>query len=476
MPESETLFHLRARLSRLLPVKPEPDTDLLSFTLPAPPGLAHPAFPGAVRPSFVWHHPGSGCQTIGLGIAWQTQSSGSARWHVLSAALAGLKGRWRHIDPDGCGTAPAAFAAVAFDEHCAMDGEWSAFPNSLLAVPALTLRRVGDAATLTFTCRAQLARDDVLAHWRGLLEQLFSGIEIARASPGGTPAQVVAAWPEHADWWNLVAAATAAIRRGELKKVVAVRRVTMQSAQPHDPARIAARLAGLYPECRILSVALGESRLIAATPERLIALKDGQVTCDALGGSTGRGDSDPEDLQLGRALLASPKARQEHALVVEDELAALAPLCESVTAPAVPSVARFRNIQHLWTEVRGRARPGVTLLDLAQRLHPTPAVGGLPREAARAWLARHNPLARGWYTGAAGWLNTDGEGEMAVLLRCALLQGGRAHLYAGAGLVADSDPQAEYAETGLKLMPMLEALAVEETPLPEMPACLAACR
>jgi menaquinone-specific isochorismate synthase len=157
-------------------------------------------------------------------------------------------------------------------------------------------------------------------------------------------------------------------------------------------------------------------------------------------------------------LLNCRKAQHEHALVVESIQSALAPLCRELALPDSPEVVKLRNLQHLWTGIKGTLRSGVSLLDAARRLHPTPAVAGTPTDRACQWLQDHETLARGWYSGIVGWLQADGEGELSVLLRCAVLQGRSAELFAGAGIVSDSDPQAELQETEMKLRAMLEAM------------------
>jgi isochorismate synthase EntC len=156
--------------------------------------------------------------------------------------------------------------------------------------------------------------------------------------------------------------------------------------------------------------------------------------------------------------LASGKVQHEHALVVEAIRDALGPDVEGLAAGATPEVVSLRNLAHLRTVFRGRVREGVTLLGLAGRLHPTPAVCGLPQAEALAWLRQQGNAARGWYTGAVGWVERNGDGELSVVLRCGLLQGGEATLFAGAGVVEESDPEAELAETELKLSGFLEAL------------------
>ena len=178
----------------------------------------------------------------------------------------------------------------------------------------------------------------------------------------------------------------------------------------------------------------------------------------ALAGSAPRGATPEEDARLGQGLLASAKDRGEHAIVVRALTDGLEGICDELTMPAEPALLSVANIHHLHTPVSGRLGPGKTLLDAVERLHPTPAVGGWPRAAALRFIREQEGLDRGWYAAPLGWLDRHGAGEFAVGLRSALLEGSTAALFAGCGIVGDSDPAEEYAESRLKLRPMLAAL------------------
>ena len=177
----------------------------------------------------------------------------------------------------------------------------------------------------------------------------------------------------------------------------------------------------------------------------------------SLAGSIRRGRTPEEDQQLGQALQDSVKDRNEHTVVVQAMVEALYATCASLTVGPT-GLLKLGNIQHLCTPIIGPVADGQTLLDLVERLHPTPAVGGRPRVVALHWIRQHEQLDRGWYAGPVGWVDERGEGEFAVALRSALLHGDRATLFAGCGIMADSDPEREYVESSLKLKPMLTAL------------------
>lgn len=264
--------------------------------------------------------------------------------------------------------------------------------------------------------------------------------------------------PSYDEWIHQVSKATQQIRQGSLDKVVPFRRISVRAEQPLNPARLMASLDDLYPSSLLFSIHLDGSTFAAATPERLITRHGQLIDCDAVGGTIHRAPDPGEDQKLARQLLDDPKSRHEHALVVKGILASLDTHCQHLAAPDRPTLKQLRNLQHLWTGISGELRGDATLLRIASDLHPTAAVNGFPSANAGRWLSTHQHVARGWYTGAAGWLDQQGDGELAVLLRCALLNGESAELFAGAGVTSESCPIAEFQETELKFGTMLEAL------------------
>jgi isochorismate synthase len=245
-----------------------------------------------------------------------------------------------------------------------------------------------------------------------------------------------------------------------LRKVVLARAVEASLAQPLDLARSLARLADTYSSCTVFALGHADACFLGATPERLIALHDGTASTMALAGSTGRGASLAQDELLASQLLSSPKEQAEHAIVVGALRDGLAQVCTRIIADAQPRVQKLANVQHLLTPIRGQVAPGRDVFDLVARLHPTPAVGGYPSAPALALIRAAEGLDRGWYAGPIGWVDRHGEGEFVVGIRSALVRGDSATLFAGCGIVADSDPAAELAESDWKLRPMLAALGL----------------
>ncbi len=282
----------------------------------------------------------------------------------------------------------------------------------------------------------------------------------------------------HAVFRAQVEDALAAFARGSLSKVVLARSLSVDHDGEVDLIAFLARLRALYPTCTLVAMGRGADTFLAATPETLVRVREGRVETAALAGSAPRGRTPAEDEVLARGLLENPKERAEHAHVVEAIRAVLEGSCEAVEIPEAPVLRQLFGIQHLETPIRARlpaartkgdARsPSVDALGLVDALHPTPAVCGVPRPAAQAWLARSEGLDRGWYAAPIGWLDTQGGGDFRVALRSALIRNGlaedgrfgssRALLFAGAGLVEGSDPERELVETRIKLRALLAPL------------------
>ena len=224
------------------------------------------------------------------------------------------------------------------------------------------------------------------------------------------------------------------------------------------------RLARSAPESTVFAFVRDGTTFLGATPERLVHTSGRRFETVAIAGSVARGRDDAADDVLARDLLASEKEREEHQVVVDGLRADLAPIVERLEVAPAPTVLRLRHVQHLATPITGSTRDETGLLALAGRLHPTPAVGGAPRDTALAMIDEHEGFDRGWYAGPIGWLGADGDGELMVALRCALVVGRSATLFAGCGIVADSEPAREWDESRLKLRTMIEALGGVEDP------------
>ncbi|MEU3708736.1 isochorismate synthase [Streptomyces catenulae] len=266
--------------------------------------------------------------------------------------------------------------------------------------------------------------------------------------------------PAPAEFGAAVAAAVARMRAGEFDKVVLARTLELTSRHDLDLPSMVQRLARRDPSGYTFAVPSGPGRtLVGASPELLVSRTGGRLTANPLAGSAPRSADLAEDVRRAAALLESPKDLHEHAVVVDAVRAALAPFCTRLEVPERPTLVRTAAMWHLSTAVTGElADPEVCALELASALHPTPAVCGTPTPLAREVIAASEPFDRGPYTGMVGWQNADGDGEWVVTIRCAEAEGRGLRLFAGAGVVADSSPEAETAETGAKFRTFLSAV------------------
>ncbi len=257
-----------------------------------------------------------------------------------------------------------------------------------------------------------------------------------------------------------VAEAVGRIKRGSLRKVVLARTIRVEAARTLDPRGLVKHLRAVEPDGYSFAVETGEGRtLVGASPELLVSRFGREIRANPLAGSAPRAGDPREDRENAERLGTSAKDRQEHAIVVEDVFQALHPLCRELTYDQEPQLLATANVWHLSTRFRGTLKdPGITSLDLLRALHPTPAVCGEPRDEAMRTIRELEPLPRGAYAGAVGWMDAKGDGVWALALRCAEISGSTARLFAGAGIVADSDPAAELDETERKFRAFLDSL------------------
>jgi menaquinone-specific isochorismate synthase len=312
--------------------------------------------------------------------------------------------------------------------------------DSVLVVPEVVVGRRGDVAWMTMISRGSLPAVPPVSDVSPVREP-----QRATFSDGAMSG---------ADWELVVADAVARIRRGDLDKVVLARDLVAELAEPLDVRAPIAQLADRYPACWTFHV----DGLFGATPEMLVRRERGLVTSRVLAGTIRRTGDDAHDLALAATLARSSKDLEEHEFAVRSVADALAPYCLSMNVPESPFVLHLPNVMHLATDVTGVLDGGATSLGLAAALHPTAAVGGTPTEAAIALIGEIEGMSRGRYAGPVGWMDADGDGEWGIALRSAEFDGVRVRLFAGCGIVSDSDPEAELAEAGAKFVPVRDAL------------------
>jgi salicylate biosynthesis isochorismate synthase len=391
---------------------------------------------------FYWEQPSAGRFRVGIGCAARITAAGTQRFAAAETDARALLGRIRW---EGAGPRIAHLVGgFAFAPAAAPSRLWQGFPDGELRLPEFTCWREGDR-----TVR------DVVAGSRWATLQ-------PRALAIGQPVRGIVEFgnggPE--DYVERVRRALERIHAGELQKVVLARAVHVSARSAIDPVAWLVALRERFPTCTLFAVGAGEAVFLGASPERLVRLHGERVETAALAGTAPRGGSQAVDRALGEALCDSRKNGAEHGVVVRHLESVLAGCCDAVEVDAQPTLLRTRTVQHLCTGLRARRRPQapVSLLDLVARLHPTPAVGGAPAAGATRWLAQNEAVERGWFAGPVGFLQSDGDGEFAVALRSALVRGSLATAWAGAGIVADSEPRAEFTETELKLRTVLGPL------------------
>jgi len=397
---------------------------------------------------------------------------------------------WRYLlesprlHAEGAKVQPILFGGFAFDplaRNVAAASAWSAkddsgsiatvdgwelFPDGLLTLPRVLYRRTSQGASVTYAAllpsNGDAARSDrqLRELWQQilLLTTFLGNKTVATSCSPSTPdARTPFEAPERTAWQSLVAAATAACREHRLDKVVLARELRLEGTQPFDTAAALRRARASRPNGCVFAYAAGGHCFLGATPERLVRLRDGCVATAAVAGTRPRGGTAHDDAALAQLLLSSDKDRWEHTIVVESIRRSLVSAGVALTATPATTVMKTATVQHLYTPFAGRIVGG-NILDLVAALHPTPAVGGHPTATALEWLRRHEGIDRGWYAGPVGWVDGNGNGDFAVAIRSALLHDHQASLFAGCGIVGDSDPEAEYAESCYKFRPMLAAL------------------
>jgi isochorismate synthase len=422
----------------------------------------------------LWLQPAADRSIVGIGRAWAVEAGGDDRFEAAARAWPALL-----ADALGSGTAmdvpeagPTLLGGLGFTGRSpGADDPWAPFGPASLVLPTFAVARGGTRTTLTVSAGPDqveaLDPASLERRWDGLARRARDLAEAATAgrpvgTPGGSPVVgallVVDERPDRVAWERTVGLFAGAVGRGRIDKVVLARRVVLRAAADLDVVAALRHLARTAPESTTFAFVRDGTTFLGATPERLVRTVGRSFETVAIAGSAARGRDAAEDARFAAALLASEKDREEHAVVVDMLRASLGPIVETLRVAEVPAILPLRHVQHLVTPVTGTTRDEGGLLVLAQRLHPTPAVGGAPRDVALALIDEHEGFDRGWYAGPIGWLGADGDGELMVALRSGLVAGATATLFAGCGIVADSDPVREWEESRLKLRTMIAAL------------------
>ncbi|HEX6919783.1 MAG TPA: isochorismate synthase [Actinomycetes bacterium] len=375
--------------------------------------------------ALAWVRDGEGL--VAWGEAARLEVSGPDRFTRARDWWRALVGSWSVEDEVRVpGSGPVAFGSFTFD-----DGPG----RSVLVVPQVVLGRRAGQSWLTTV-------GDVLRPSAPRPVHRPSGLRYAAGEMSVTAFR------------HAVAEAVTRIRRGDLAKVVLAHDLVATADADLDPRFLLSRLTARYPGCWTYAV----DGLVGATPELLVSRQGDEVLSRVLAGTTARGADADDDRARTAALMGSTKDREEHRYAVESLVDSLAPHCADLSVPATPYVLELSNVAHLATDVTGTLTDGACSLDLAGALHPTAAVGGTPTDAAVRALRELEGMDRGRYAGPVGWVDAGGDGEWGLALRCAQVDGGTARLFAGCGIVADSDPDAEVLEAQAKFVAVRDAL------------------
>ncbi len=383
----------------------------------------------------LWLSPAEGFGLVAIGAAWTIQTGGRDRFGTVARGWADLVGGAFQNDDGGGrrGTGPLLLGGFPFspgtERH---DPAWRGFERSALVLPALLLTLAPDGAWLTASLVAEGDTDDPdeVATTRAteiaeLWERLRTRSVDVALTPSDELLRVVAEAPR-SDWRSTVVRFAGAVGRGRLDKVVLARRVDLAADVPLDVPAALRRFEASAPESTVFAMTRDGRTFLGATPERLARTEGREFRTIALAGSIGRGSDAADDDRLAAELLASEKDREEHRVVVEMLRETLTPIAARLEIERAPSVVRLRHVQHLATQVNGRLRERAGILALVERLHPTPAVGGQPRDVALELIAEQERLDRGWYAGPFGWLDRRGDGEFVVAIRSGVVDGATA--------------------------------------------------
>ncbi len=416
-----------------------------------------------------WSAPGSTPSQsafIAVGATIELRPAGTERfneagvwWSEMGSQITDLDGQTGElIDIQ----APACLAGFAFAHSPSRSLQWEQWGDGALCVPEILIWRSGESTQLVLCTQIDEHTVDVLQERQATVQAWLQQVRPC-PQPSSANLQVIGTSDTAWDGWrDKVQAACTEMATGTMDKVVLARAQSYRAADgtQFDPASTAMALRERQSESTTFLVQRSDGQaFLGSTPEILVRLDGQAVQTVAMAGTRKRGEGE-ETEALGEALLASPKDRHEQALVTEALRTALAPVVTDLQVPAQPEVVQLTDVQHLRTRICGHLNGETDIFDLLQRLHPTPAVGGLPRQEALTWLDDHEALDRGWYAGPIGWINRSGDGEFVVAIRSALMTDSEAAAFAGCGVVMHSNPRDEWDESVVKLQTVRSGLAL----------------
>ena len=436
---------------------------LLSCSLPCK-GIGLQDFLGAAagQPRSYWENRNNRLAFAGAGTAVELMAWGDERCRKIRRDARELYAKAHIVGGDPPWTGPRLYGGFSFRGDFTPDNTWSIYAPAHFVLPHYQLVSIDGETWLTINTQIPAEEDpetlvsDVQAALREKIRQLQA--EARRLSINGQAPLHSIRYPMSFDMWGaMICQATARIHAGDMKKVVLARAAELRFEARPRLMPILSHLAEHYADCyRFLFEPRPRFAFYGASPELLASVRGKHIETMGLAGSIGRGNDSDDDLRLGRELLDSHKNRQEHRIVVDRIRDRLLPLTETLEI-APPGLLKLKNIQHLHSPIQGRLKRETGILALVETLHPTPALGGDPRERAMRLIRDLEPIPRGWYGAPVGWIDANLDGQFTVAIRSAVAQETRVWIYAGAGIVAESQPESEWEETALKFRPMLDA-------------------
>ncbi|SEB05025.1 menaquinone-specific isochorismate synthase [Thalassobacillus cyri] len=409
------------------------------------------------EPRLFWKSADEDVVMAGVGAAIRLSSAKDDRFQNIQDQWKQLmEHAYRFDRHEQKGTGPVAMGGFSFDPRKENTELWSSFGNNQLEIPSYLLTIVENEHY--FTINAVIYPDDHKEQLKFQWEEAKSALLQKRNHTFIAPEILERKEIEPDEWKRLVKKATEDIEAGVLDKVVLAREIRLKFDENVDISQVLQHLDDTQTNSYIFAFESEGAQFVGATPERLVKVENQQLLSTCLAGTIPRGGTADEDVKLGQELLEDGKNLEEHQFVVRMIRDAIVACSEEVDIPDRPVLYPLKNLQHLYTPVRAQLKQEHTLLDVVARLHPTPALGGLPQEEALAYIREFEPLDRGWYAGPVGWFDSKQNGEFAVAIRSALVNKNKASLFSGCGIVKDSDPEMEYEETAIKFTPMLAVL------------------
>lgn len=400
-----------------------------------------------------WAIPHEAFWIVGAGEAVEIRVKGKRRFQQ---ALAEHKKLMKSaLCEDGAGPGPIFVGGFSFSAGTAKDN-WQLFLDGILTLPRWQVVSRKNARWLTVNVI-------VTEHTelRSLIKDLSKqGAALIQDQKTFQNVETTFAKLPTNHWKINVQKALNEVKDQKLRKLTLARTINVSSEKPILPEPVLQSLMLNYPKCRIFAFSRNGSCFLGASPEELVSLHGRIVNSTCLAGTAPRGSSKNEDAHLSNWLLESEKEQDEHKIVVDWISQRMKKLCSQLKWDIYPHIVKLDTLQHLETHFTGSSKKGKHILEFVSALHPTPAVGGVPLRPALELIMLLEDQPRGWYTGPVGWIGKDGSGSFAVAIRCALLKGTHALLYAGSGIVVGSDPEREYQETANKFKPLLTALGI----------------